>query len=245
MPAAEFTAGQEVWAHTGTEASFERGKVERLDPHKKIIAVRLKAGVVDVKEADVHKVNAAAQDGVPDNTYLRELNEATLLHNVRTRYNDPKDDGGCYSVTGHILIAVNPFRKLNIYEESNVRTRLCARTPADGSPCAPALAALALPAPPLPGRPPCHHGRCGRGDRGGARAVQPHRGGGMGGRMRAHARLPTAARAYASGRALPPRLAAAQFFLAPAACSLAHAPAANAARRRSIGRRRAREWRQS
>ena len=146
MPAAEFTAGQEVWAHTGTEASFERGKVERLDPHKKIIAVRLKAGVVDVKEADVHKVNAAAQDGVPDNTYLRELNEATLLHNVRTRYNDPKDDGGCYSVTGHILIAVNPFRKLNIYEESNVRTRLCARTPADGSPCAPALAALALPA---------------------------------------------------------------------------------------------------
>ena len=66
-------------------------------------------------------MNAAVQDGLPDNTYLRELNEATLLHNVRTRYDDPKDDGGCYSVTGHILIAVNPFRKLSIYEDSNVR----------------------------------------------------------------------------------------------------------------------------
>ena len=67
-------------------------------------------------------MSAAVQDGLPDNTYLRELNEATLLHTVRTRYNDEKDDGGCYSVTGHILIAVNPFRKLKIYEDSNVRT---------------------------------------------------------------------------------------------------------------------------
>ena len=42
----------------------------------------------------------SAQDGLPDNTYLRELNEATLLHNVRTRYNDTKDDGGCGNLGG-------------------------------------------------------------------------------------------------------------------------------------------------
>ena len=111
-----FAIGEQVWAHTGSEASFEIGKVEGIQAARGLISVRLKTGVSDVKEADVHKVNAAAQDGVPDNTYLRELNEATLLHNVRTRYND-KDDGGCYSNTGHILIAVNPFRPLKIYEE--------------------------------------------------------------------------------------------------------------------------------
>ena len=67
------------------------------------------------------KTNLDSQDGLPDNTYLRELNEATLLHNVRTRYNS-KDDGGIYSCTGHILIAVNPFRSLSVYEDSNVRS---------------------------------------------------------------------------------------------------------------------------
>ena len=114
--------GDLVWAHTGSEASFERGVVERVDNHKGTISIKLKTSTIDVKQGDVHKMNASNQDGLPDNTYLRELNEATLLHNVRTRYNDEKDDGGCYSVTGHILIAVNPFRKLAIYEDSNVRS---------------------------------------------------------------------------------------------------------------------------
>lgn len=122
------SVGEKVWAHTGSEQTFELGVVERIDGHKSTIAVKIGKNVHDIKEADVHKVNAAAQDGLPDNTYLRELNEATLLHNIRTRYNNPKDEGGCYSVTGHILIAVNPFRNLNCYEESNVRSCLAATT---------------------------------------------------------------------------------------------------------------------
>ena len=93
---------------------------------------------MELPEDKVHHMNSKSQDGVPDNTYLRELNEATLLHNVRTWYNDKKDDGGCYSVTGHILIAVNPFRPLKIYEESNVSTLLPrSRWPAASRPALP------------------------------------------------------------------------------------------------------------
>ena len=114
----KFAVGEVIWAHTGTEASFQRGTIERFDSHKGTINIKLqKGGLLDAKENDVHKVNSDKQDGLPDNTYLRELNEATLLHNVRHRYNG-KDDGGCYSNTGHILIAVNPFRKLGIYNDS-------------------------------------------------------------------------------------------------------------------------------
>ena len=82
-----------VWAHAGGELCFQRGTVVRLDPHKGTVSVRIKSGIIDAKEADVHKTNSDKQDGVPDNTYLRELNEATLLHNVQYRY-DSGDDGG-------------------------------------------------------------------------------------------------------------------------------------------------------
>jgi hypothetical protein len=144
MASKVFAIGETVWAHTGSEHSFEKGVVERLDGHKNTITIKIGKNSVDIKESDVHKTNADKQDGLPDNTYLRELNEATLLHNVRTRYNDKRDDGGCYSCTGHILIAVNPFRSLNIYEESNVRTRrighfvsCCATTLLHAPPAAP------------------------------------------------------------------------------------------------------------
>lgn len=124
--AQKFTVGETVWAHAGGDVCFQKGKIERFDTHKGTVNIRLAAGPVDIKEADVHKTNAEKQDGLPDNTYLRELNEATLLHNLKYRYNS-KDDGGCYSVTGHILIAINPFRKLNVYTENNVRTLPVAR----------------------------------------------------------------------------------------------------------------------
>ena len=109
----------EVWAWTGQDAAFERGKVDRIEAHKGVVHVKLANGkMVEAKDDSVHLANNANQDGVADNTELRQLNEATLLHNIRVRY--AKDEGGCYTVTGHILIAVNPFKQLGIYNEKQV-----------------------------------------------------------------------------------------------------------------------------
>ena len=122
MPAtAKFSPGEQVWSWVSGNQTFEISTVERYEAHKSLCAVKLKSGVsVELKEELVHKVNLAKQDAVSDNTFMRELNEATLLHNVRCRYGLQDDDGGCYSYTGHILIAVNPFRELNIYTEKQV-----------------------------------------------------------------------------------------------------------------------------
>ena len=108
-----------MWAWTGPDAAFERGKVDRIESHKGVVHVKLANGkMVEAREDTVHLANNANQDGVADNTELRQLNEATLLHNIRVRY--AKDEGGCYTVTGHILIAVNPFKQLGIYDEKQV-----------------------------------------------------------------------------------------------------------------------------
>lgn len=47
-------------------------------------------------------------------TVLPELNEETLLSNIRQRYNADR----IYTDVGDILVAVNPFRNLPIYGDS-------------------------------------------------------------------------------------------------------------------------------
>ena len=121
----------DVWCQQlvkgSSENVYERGTIERLESHKaaagsRLVSVKLKGGrQLDLKEELVLPANAEVQDGKADMTELRNLNEATLLHNMRVRY--AKDDGGVYTSTGHILIAINPFRDLSIYGEKKVRVR--------------------------------------------------------------------------------------------------------------------------
>ena len=54
--AMSFKPGEEVWAHTGSEASFEKGSVVSLIPNKSLVQVKLKGAVFEIKESDVHKV---------------------------------------------------------------------------------------------------------------------------------------------------------------------------------------------
>ena len=127
VAASQLVPGTAVWVPTSDDKCFEKGTVEKVDSYKGSVVVKTRSGSTEQKEAQVSLSNAESQDGVPDNTLLRELNEASLLHNVKSRYCG-RDDGGIYSYTGHILIAVNPFRRLNIYEDSTVRPELCGET---------------------------------------------------------------------------------------------------------------------
>jgi len=116
----ELIKGDPCWVYRDDEVTYEIGSLASLDA--KSASVKLKSGkTITCEPGQVLKANKEKQDGESDNTFLRELNEATILHNVGVRY--AKDDGGCYTTTGHILIAVNPFRELKIYDESQVRAR--------------------------------------------------------------------------------------------------------------------------
>ena len=50
---------------------------------------------------------------VPDNTQLLELTDQTVLRNVERRYMENE----IYTFTGSILLAVNPYARLPIYDE--------------------------------------------------------------------------------------------------------------------------------
>ncbi|XP_069981165.1 unconventional myosin heavy chain 6 isoform X2 [Penaeus vannamei] len=52
-----------------------------------------------------------AEDGVPDMTVLSDIDEGAINHNLRVRYLHDR----IYTYTGSILIAVNPYKELEIY----------------------------------------------------------------------------------------------------------------------------------
>ena len=54
---------------------------------------------------------------------LNVLNEAALLHNVRKRY----AHDAIYTTVGDILVAVNPFKQLPIYDKSSLSKYIAAQ----------------------------------------------------------------------------------------------------------------------
>ncbi|ETW03242.1 hypothetical protein H310_05639 [Aphanomyces invadans] len=80
-------------------------------------------GVVDVdatsRKDRLHPCNPADQhrDGVDDLTSLVYLHEPAILNALRARYRN----GVIYTRTGTILVAVNPFQQLPLYDEATKR----------------------------------------------------------------------------------------------------------------------------
>lgn len=60
---------------------------------------------------DVSMMDAQTEQGVANMVNLRELNEASILHNLRVRF--ARDE--IYTSVGSILVAVNPFKLLPLY----------------------------------------------------------------------------------------------------------------------------------
>ena len=67
--------------------------------------------------------------GVKNNTSLPELNAVSLVRNLRERYQrayhhqgHDEDEGGSgiYTWTGTVLLAVNPYQRLNVYGDTQI-----------------------------------------------------------------------------------------------------------------------------
>ena len=61
----------------------------------------------------VYPLNPESQDGAEDNTQLMYLHEPHLVHNLRVRYGEDN----IYTYTAYILLAINPYKTLDIYSE--------------------------------------------------------------------------------------------------------------------------------
>lgn len=66
---------------------------------------------VDLSKVTIVPRNPAAVEGTDDLVTLQFLDEPNIMHNLEIRYEAEK----IYTSTGPILIAINPWKELNIY----------------------------------------------------------------------------------------------------------------------------------
>jgi myosin-6 len=108
--------GKKVWA-PHIQDGFQLGEV--CDFGTDTITVQPLDGSKTI-EAAFDAVYPAEEDSAPivtDNCGLMFLNEATLLHNLRRRYET--DD--IYTYTANILLAMNPYHSLDCYTSAHVK----------------------------------------------------------------------------------------------------------------------------
>lgn len=74
--------------------------------------------IFDLSQAQVVPRNPAHLEGTHDLVTLQFLDEPNILHNLRVRH----QSGEIYTNTGPILIAINPWRALNIYSTQYMDT---------------------------------------------------------------------------------------------------------------------------
>ena len=112
--AVQFEAGTWVWAPDEEEiflpaqvvATFRRGEAgETKLPDGEVIPIS------DKDSQDLKVVDPQSLESIENMVLLNDLNNASLLHNLRIRFKD----NNIYTNVGAILVAVNPFQLLPIY----------------------------------------------------------------------------------------------------------------------------------
>jgi len=126
-----FATGNLVWVADKDECFVGCKVVQSFGPGKCGAVVKLEGEghVLDIDEVasrSVLRMDEQSLGEVANMVEMKELNEASILHNLRTRFRQDL----IYTNVGSILIAVNPFKLLTVYSpEVLERYRLGCQSP--------------------------------------------------------------------------------------------------------------------
>jgi len=128
MSSSTFNQGDRVWV-SHPEYSWLSGFITSVDANVGVIVDTTEAGKITVKPSDLPMLESCGShvdQSIENLVDLDEMSEGAILHHVRKRYH-AKD---IYTHVGNILVAVNPFEALNIYDQSFVKKHLAGSTTA-------------------------------------------------------------------------------------------------------------------
>nr|CAB3264150.1 unconventional myosin-X [Phallusia mammillata] len=118
------TVGGRVWLVNGSNADeWTPAVVEQCDGvevvYKSDYGEEHRKWVSEVTSAEVKPMNGLLLEGVPDMAKMTELNQASILCNLNTRY----QNNDIYTYIGSILISVNPYKRLHDLYSDQVLTK--------------------------------------------------------------------------------------------------------------------------
>ncbi|KAL8291895.1 hypothetical protein RQP46_002153 [Phenoliferia psychrophenolica] len=111
----EWTAKKWVWVPDQT-AGYLAGHVVKEEGDVSTVALTTGGNLLQVSSVELRPVNPPNYDGAEDIANLTFLNEASVVHNLKTRY----EDDCIYTYSGLFLVAVNPYKSLPIYSATVV-----------------------------------------------------------------------------------------------------------------------------
>lgn len=113
----EFALGDLIWIYPHEELSWAPGKIVSIEDSTYIVKAHLCPGddsLYSIEKESALPVHPSCLQGVNNLLDLGEFNEASLLSNIRVRYNKSE----IYTAIGDpLLISVNPYKQLPIYSE--------------------------------------------------------------------------------------------------------------------------------
>lgn len=95
------------------ETGYEMAAVLTRDKDDLEVELRSNGEKRTIKIKEVEPVNPPSLDRINDMSRLSHLNEPSVLHNLRQRY----ESDLIYTYSGLFLVAVNPYKKLPIYTD--------------------------------------------------------------------------------------------------------------------------------
>lgn len=112
----DFSGKRYVWIRD-PEKAFVRGWITEDLPGNKVIVQFDNGSQIEADVDEVDKVNPAKFDKADDMAELTHLNEASVIHNLYTRYQADL----IYTYSGLFLVTVNPYCPLPIYGNDYIR----------------------------------------------------------------------------------------------------------------------------
>ncbi|KAK7097804.1 myosin heavy chain, striated muscle-like [Littorina saxatilis] len=111
-----FDGKKSCWVPDTEKGGFDAAEIQSTKGDEITVKLVANSATKTFQKDDIQQMNPPKYEKIEDMANMTYLNEASVLHNLRSRY----QAGMIYTYSGLFCLAINPYRRLPIYTQSIV-----------------------------------------------------------------------------------------------------------------------------